>query len=205
MPLDFESSPDASAGGAFLREPGTYHMIVVDSQEQATDKNGAPLGGFRVSGQVVTGTVPGQKGKQVDLLFFNPKPTDKNEGAFARKKQTRCLIALAKMHPGDVGKRLSIDLTADTTNGRQFVATLEKEEGKDYLRLHFADVFHVDDPEAAGFPKDAALIGQMPAEWRLKPEDFGQAGANGSGNGSPKSSPSQPKQTPASSVNLDDI
>ena len=212
MPIEYQTSEDASQGGAFVTHPGTYHFMVIDSQEQATDKDGKPLDGFRVVGQVLAGTVPGEKGKTLSLIFFHPKPTDKNEGAMARKKQTRCFIALSKMKPADAGKKIAIDLTPDETIGRQLVVTLEKEDGKDYLRLHFADIFHVDDPEAAPFPKDANLLASLPPEWRMKPEDFGGAGAavpgggspspNGSGNGSHKPAT---KPAPASAVDLDDI
>lgn len=213
MPMDFQASDDASTGGAFVTNPGTYHAMVIDSQEQATDKEGKPLDGFRIVAQVLAGTVASEKGKTFDLLFFHPKPTDKNEGAFARKRQTRCFIALAKMKPSDLGKRVTIDLTPDETIGRQFVCTLEKEDGKKYLSLHFADIFHVDDPEAAPFPKDTNLLGQLLPEWRLKPEDFGGEGAavkggggspspNGNGNGS--GSHKQPPKAP-SNVDLDDI
>jgi len=210
MPIEVQTSDDASTGGAFCKQPGTYHAMVIDSQEQAIDKDGKPLDGFRVVCQVLAGTVPSEKGKTFDLLFFHPKPTDKNEGAFARKKQTRCFIALSKMKPADAGKKIAIDLTPDETIGRQLVATLEKEEGKNYLSLHFADIFHVDDPEAAPFPKDANLLASLPPEWRMKPEDFGgasaavPAGGSPSPNGNNGSSHKQPAKAP-SAVDLDDI
>lgn len=205
MPMEFDTSEDIS--DAFLKEPGTYHLVCYDSQEAATDKEGKPLDAFRISASVAAGTVPGQVNKTVDLLFFHPKPTDKNGGEFALKRRTRALIALSKVRPAEIGKRVSIDLTPETTIGRQFIATLEKAKDKDYLQLHFADIFHVDDPEAAAFPKAAKLLAMLPAEWRLTAKDFGveqsTSGAAPSANGN--GAATKPSAASKSAVNLDDI
>lgn len=205
--MEFETS-EGTATGSFLREPGTYHLIVVDSEETATDREGKPLDAFRISAAVGTGTVPGQENKTVDLLFFHPKPTDKNNGEFARTRRTRAMIALSKIKPAEAdGRKVSIDLRPEATIGRQFVATLEKVKDKDFLQLHFSDIYHVDDPAAAAFPKSAKLIEMIPADQRLTAKDFGAetavpaAAPSANGNGTA----TKPAAASKSSVNLDDI
>lgn len=206
--MEFDTSEDIS-GGAFLKEPGTYHLVCYDSQEAATDREGKPLDAFRISASVAAGTVPGQANKTVDLLFFHPKPTDKNGGEFALKRRTRALIALSKVRPSEIGKRVSIDLTPETTVGRQFVATLEKVKDKDYLQLHFADIYHIDDPEAAAFPKAANIVAMLPADQRLTAKDFGVESATPTATSNAASgsngNDSATKPAAKSAVNLDDI
>lgn len=209
MPVEFETSQDTSTG-SFLKEPGTYHLMIADSQEHATDKGGKPLDAFRLCCQVLAGTTPGQEGKTVDLLIFHPKPTDKKEGEFALKRRTRTLIAISMMKPINRGEKVSVDLTPNGATGRQFICTLAKSD-KGYLEMNFADVYHVDDPEAAAFPKATKLLAMLPAEWRLTAKDFGVeqstsgAAPSAKGNGQHAAHNAAAKTAAASGVDLDNI
>lgn len=153
--------------GGFLSEPGTYHLCVTDATENPTNKSGGLIdnAAFRVSCEVLSGTVAGQEHKTIDILFFHPKATDKNEGAFARKKIDRFLLAVSLVGDDDKDKDIDIDITKCV--GRQFVAKLEQdEENAKFLRVAFADIYHVDDPAVKAVPKNEDALKLMPAALR---------------------------------------
>lgn len=153
--------------GGFLSEPGTYHVCVTDATESPTNKSGALIdnAAFRVAVEVLAGTVAGQEHKTQDLLFFHPKATDKNEGAFARKKIDRFLLAVGLVSDEDKDKDLDIDITKCV--GRQFVVKLEHdEESQKFLRVAFADIFHVDDAAVKAVPKNEDALRLIPAAMR---------------------------------------
>ncbi len=158
-----------TGGGNFLRDPGTYHLICTSVEDPATNKDGGVLGGFRANFQVLAGSTPGQRDKTCDVIFWDPKLTDKNEGLFARQRQAAFYIATGIIKPQDLGKSgLTID--PEKAKGRQCVATFEIEDK--FIRLHFCDLWHVDDPAAAKFPKDEKSLAMIPAALRLKDADF---------------------------------
>lgn len=155
------------ATGGFLQEPGTYHFCVIDCTEEVIDAKGSIVdnAAFRASLEVLAGTSPGQEKKTCDMLFFHPKPSDKNEGAFARKKIDRFLLAVGLIEENAKGQGVDIDMT--TAIGRQFVAKMEQDEkNPKYLRLSFADIFHVDDEAVKAIPKCEAMLRQIPARLR---------------------------------------
>lgn len=207
MPVEMDMSADISSG-AFLKQPGTYHLFCIDSEEVAQDKDGKPLDGFRICCEAVAGTTPGFEKKQFDLVVFHPNASHKDGGAFSLKIRTRALVALGKIHPNETGQRKVIDLTPETTKGCQFIATLKEKDG--HLKLDGANIYHVDDPEAGPFPKNERMLGYLRPDQRLTPKDFGvedsgkpangtsNGHANGNGNGS-----TAPERK--SNVNLDDI
>lgn len=184
--FEMEMPESTDRGGSFLDQPGTYHFSVTAIDEHPSGNDGKLIDGFRVSCAVLAGTTNGQEKKEVDITFFNPKLTDKNNGEFAKKKQARFALAVCLLDgPRKGGERVSIDL--QQAIGRQFIATMEERkyakrdgsEGKS-IDLHFADLWHVDDPEAAAYPKNEAALKLLPASLRKKPEQFGSSNGNGS-------------------------
>jgi len=176
-----------AGGGNWLSEPGTYHLIVTGVDEEATTKDGKVLDAFRVSFEALEGTTKDKHGdftgrkKTCDLLFWNPKLTDKNEGEFARKKQGRFMLATGLLDEGSAGKEVEINL--ESAIGRQVIATLEQKEGKDdrkFLDLHFADIFHIDDPAGSKFPMCKRSLGLIPKSHHRDPKSFGGS-SNGDG------------------------
>lgn len=160
MAFQHTAGGDTSAGGQFLDEPGWYHLMIQDIQDPPTDKSGTPIpdAAFKVNCSVLAGTVDGQKDKTVGIMFFHPKADGKNEGAFARKKIDRFLIATGFATPAQIEAKESFDIDLQQGRMRQFIAKLDKEEGKRFLELSFADIYHVDDPAVASYPKDADAL-----------------------------------------------
>ena len=194
-----------TGGGNWLSVPGTYHAVVTHTDEQPVDAKGGLLDGFRITFQALEGTVRDDEGrfterdKTIDLLFWNPKLTDKNEGLFNRQKQGKFLIAVGLLKEDQVGTDVDIDL--EDAVGRQVVFTLhEEDDGKSerkFLKLHFSDIWHIDDPAAAKFPQCAASKKLIPAPHRRDPKSFEKT------NGTP---PSKTKPSgKAKDVDLDDL
>jgi hypothetical protein len=203
--MTFEyDAPDTLESGNFLRTPGSYHLQVLDVEEQPTNSRGELMNGFRVNASVLHGTActpDGQcteKGKTVDIMFFNGKLTDKDQGKFARQKQGKFFTAIGLFSTENCGKKVQIDLQAAI--GRQFVAALELDSRDErYLQLRYADIHHVDDPAVKGIPKDEAALAVLPKELRLigaQPKE-----ANGD-NDKPQSAAAEPKRK---TVDLDNL
>lgn len=163
---------DTSDGGKFLSDDGTYHLLITGMEEVPTKKDGAPIdnAAFRAELSVLSGTVDGQKDKVTDILFFGPKPSDKNDGAFAKKKIDRFFLAagLATREQLDE-KDNQLEIELNDACGRQIVAKFTSEEGKNgkpMLGLSFCDIWHIDDPKVKSIPKDAESLAMLPASDR---------------------------------------
>ena len=191
-----------TGGGNWLSIPGTYHAVVTHTEEEPVDGKGALLDGFRITAQALEGTVKDDEGrfterdKTVDLLFWNPKLTDKNEGLFSRKKQGKFFMATGLMTEDQLG--MEVDINLEDAVGRQIVFTLEEDDGKSerkFLRIAFADIWHIDDPTASKFPQCAASKKLIPAPHRRDPKSFEKT--NGA-------EPAKAKTKPES-VDLDDL
>jgi hypothetical protein len=106
-------------------------------------------------------------------MFFNGKLTDKNEGLFARQKQGRFFLATGLLTEDQLGTEVDIDL--EDAVGRQVVLTLEEQDGKNdrkFLSLHFADIWHIDDPAVSHFPQCSASKGLIPPSHRRDLKSF---------------------------------
>lgn len=189
MGFKHQVGDDLSSGGSFLREPGTYHVCVVDVNYMPSRKDGTLIdnAAFKVYLEVLAGTVAGQEGKSAEITFFHPKVQSKNEGAFARKKIDRFLLAVGLISEADKTKEVEPEL--ELAKGRHFIVKLELDDDEKYLQVAFADIYHVDDPCVKEVPKNAAAMA-IGASWRL-------AGAK-------KPAPSK-KPTPPSSKAADDF
>lgn len=170
-------------GGTYLKEPGTYHCIVMETNEQPSTKAGALIDGFQVKFAALAGTTSGQEKKEIELIFWNAKLTDtEKQQAMSEKKQNRFLEAVGLLDRHQEGE---LEIELNQAVGRQCVMTLvykqKKNEKGEYvddttgLQLSYADIFHIDDPEAASFPKNEKAIARLPAELRRKPEYFGKS------------------------------
>lgn len=167
-----------TGGGNWLDKPGTYHLIITAATESPLKKNGEMLDGFRITCQAIDGTVRDsagftEKDKTVELMFWHPKLTDKNEGMFSRQKQAKLFIATGLLTEEQLGQEVDLDL--EDVVGKQIIATLEANEGdtgRTFLDLHFSDLWHVDDPAAAKCPKNQKAIELMPPSHRRKAESF---------------------------------
>jgi len=191
--MQYKAPGSYETGGDWITEPGTYHLVVTDATETPVSKSGQQLDAFRVSCTAVEGTVRDANGKftqidkTIELLLWNPKLTDKNEGEFARKKQGRMLIALGLINENLKNQTAEIDL-ADAV-GRNIIVTLEQRDGNDdrqYLDIHFADIWHIDDPAGAKFPRNDEVLKMAPASHRRAPGSFNLGGKAPKENGNAK-------------------
>jgi hypothetical protein len=211
MSFEFDAPEELSHGGGnWIDKPGTYHLVVTAVDEEPISKKKELIPGFKVDFQAMEGTVRSgdgkftEKDKTIDLVFFNPKITDKNEGLFARQKQAAFFIATGLMTEEQLGKSgIKIDL--EQARGRHVIATLEEdtsEQGKKFIRLSYDNIWHIDDPRAASFPKNEKALTLIPSAHRRDPKSFKIGGDNGD-----QAKQSKPKDPPAAGngVDLDDL
>lgn len=175
MSFALETTEDVYGGdGQSLSEPGTYHFLITE-MKQGEGPSGKAIDGFTVGLMVLDGTVKDQKDKTFNLCLFSPNLSHSDKGQeWARKKQTAFAIASGLIDPNNLGGRVQVEL--EHAVSRQVVATLSKDDkesdnGKTYLSLHFANIYHVDDPRAKSFPKDPESLSVIPADLR-KGEDY---------------------------------
>lgn len=170
--------------GNWIDKPGTYHLVITEADEHPTKQNGEMLDAFRITCLALDGTVREndkftEKDKTANLIFWHPKLTDKNEGAFARQKQGKFFLAAGLLTEEQLGQEVDINL--EDCVGRQIVATLEQRDGdggRTFIDLHFDDVWHIDHPAAAKFPKCAKSISLAPPAHRRAPKTFEKRNGN---------------------------
>ena len=188
MALRHNAGGDVSTGGNWMSEPGIYHMLVVESTENPTRRDGSPISEAicRVTLSCLAGTVDGQRDKGFDLTFWHGKPGDEKNQAYATKRLDRFFLATGLMTRAEIEQKVSKDIELADANGRQLVLELEEREsatGKKFLDLKFAEIYHVDDPAVASVPKDAAALKLISASLRWP---------GGKPAGGPASKPQQP-------------
>jgi hypothetical protein len=180
MSFSFDAPEDIAGEGAFLSEPGTYHFVVTAIRE-GEGGSGTPIDGFTIEADCLGGTVAECAGKNHRESLFAPdlSKTEKNQLA-SRRKLAAFFIATDLMKPEQLGKPVQIDLQAAV--GRQFIMRLARQMEKDdkgkftiatkYLQLDYAAIFHVDDPEVKGIPKNADALGMIDKSLRHDEEYF---------------------------------
>lgn len=209
MSFEFDAPEELSHGGGnWIDKPGTYHLVVTAMDEQPINRNKEMVDGFRAEFQALEGTVRDANGKftetdkTIGITFKNPKITDKNEGLFARQKQAAFLIATGLMTEEQLGKK-GIKVELKNSVGRHVIATLEESDldsGKKFIGLSYADIWHIDDPRAASFPKNEKALTLIPSAHRRDPKSF-KIGDNGD-QAKQKKQQDPPK---ANGVDLDDL
>lgn len=155
--MEYQTGDNFDGGGGF-KIPGRYHLIVDYAEENPTDRNHQPRPDvmYEVGFKIVGAANPDHVGKKIDQIsFFAPKGTEKDGGVFIRKKSDRFLLAVNLLKPDDVGKKVSINVAQAA--GQQLCAEFEL-SAKGYMQIAFANIYHVDDPEAADIPKNEKLL-----------------------------------------------
>lgn len=209
--FEFEGGGDVSTGSAWLSDPGTYHLIITDLDEQPTNKDGQLIdnAAFRVNCSVCDGTVAGQRDKTTDITFFRPKPTDKNEGAMAKKKIGRFLVSVGLATEEQIINKEKITPDLQDAVGRQFIAKLDKEkEDSKFLSLSFADIYHVDDPAVAQIPRSKEHLALIDPKLRRVAPGGGATltPAKSTGRGNSKAAPhGAPSPAAAPAFDMSDV
>lgn len=155
MTRTFQSSDDVGGGGNAIEKPGTYHCSIRDAAD-GTSTKGNPITGVSAILTVLDGTNADQKDREFHLHLFDPDMSKSQEAQeWAKKKQTAYAIAINQLDPSKLGQQVEIDF-AGGAEGQQIVIALESNEyqGKTRLDLAYANIYHVDDPRAARFPKN---------------------------------------------------
>lgn len=164
MSFEFETSSQEEmqhSGGTYLSTPGKYHATITQVRENAGPK-GEPIEGFSFELSILAGTQPGQEEKLINLTLWNPKLNGSEKSqAMDRKKQTAFAIAANLIDPNKLGGKVSCDLNQAV--GAQIIVDLvpqekDGEKSDKFLQLNYANIYHVDDPEAASVPRSAEAI-----------------------------------------------
>lgn len=129
---------------------GKYVLRVVDAHEDGRPtKDGIePINGFSVECEVVGNG--DNDGKKINLTLFNGKISSKDGGKFAMQKQFALLVATDVVTPNQLGTEFEYD-PVNSVNSL-FVVELAlgqpTDNGKQYLEIHYSNVYHIDDPRA---------------------------------------------------------
>ena len=178
------AAPTDTNTGSFLREPGIYHFVVINVNEQPTNKDGSLLDAIDINCEVLDGTVQSdgactEVGKTTDLKLWNPDLSRDDRGERAAKIQMKFFEAVGLLDANDRGREVEFELSDAV--GRQFIATLEQTKDSKYLQLPYSgDIYHVDDSAVKQIPKDKAALGLIPASQRKisgKPVSSGNGAA----------------------------
>jgi hypothetical protein len=195
-------------GAAFLEVPGVYHAAINHVNEQPVTKSGGAIDGWEIGCAVLGGE---HDGKQFNLTLYNPRETDtekQQEGAMAR--QAALLIASGLATEKDLDGEVDVDLQQMV--GRQIVVELDLSQPKNpgdkqFIRLKYDRIYHVDDPRVATAWKSPAAVALIPKPLRRDPKGFDmeKLGGKPSGGASPTGAGSKPAAASAPAVNVDDL
>lgn len=167
-----------------IQKPGTYHCSITHSADGESTR-GKPTNCCSAILSVLAGTEPDQIEKEFHLHLYDPDLSKlEKEQEWPAKKQAAYAIAINQMDPSQLGNECDVDF--DNAEGQQVVITLshgqkkiEKKDGSEEwvedtskLKLHYANIYHVDDPRAKEFPKNKEALALLPAELRKKSEYF---------------------------------
>ena len=163
--MQMPAKEDLGGGGNWLNEAGIYHLLVVELDEQPTTKEGKPIDGIKAISTVLGGP---NTGKKFDLILRNPNFNGKDKGKWAMAKLANFAIATGLATEEQCGEEVDIDW--QKAKGRQYVAVLEmgepNEQGKSFVDLAWANVYHVDDPRAAKATFSKPDLDALPANMR---------------------------------------
>ncbi len=169
MPIDYESGGDISTGGKFLTESGFYHLLVVETNEKPTNRDGVPIDGaiFSATLGVLDGTTAGQRDKVSNVTFKRGKPGEDSSEKYHKKRNDRFLLATNLLTMQQIESRARVSIDIQKAEGQQIIAKFSKEKPDDkYANLEFAEIYHVDDPAVAHVPKDARALSTIHASKR---------------------------------------
>lgn len=171
----------------FIDQPGWYHLLVNNINEEPQKNNGEVMDAIRVETVCQAGTNPEQAKKSFSPLLFNPSEGDSDGGEFKSKIHLRLADALCLLPPASAGEEVEIDW--QKAKGRQFIALAKwgkERNGEKFMEIDGAHIYHVDDPDVAKVPKNMQAVNLMPASMRRISTDPNNArnhapAANGNG------------------------
>lgn len=183
----------AESGGAMIEKEGKYHLFVEiceDGQIVGTD---TAIDGFGVKASCLAG--PDEPKKTINIVLRDGKLNDKDGGKMGRKIQSAFFVATNVLTPAQLNGG-SVEIDEQLAVGQQFMAELKfgkEKEGKKYLQIAWAEIYHVDDPRVKNWPKNADALAVIDAKYRKTPEYFTSMISDAK----PKANPPQVAQPPA--------
>lgn len=167
--MKWGTGDDQGSGNTRVSKAGNYHMVIEEINEPATKQDGTIINNslFGVTARVLATDASGQEDKEWRGVWFHPNLQARDGGKFDRKKVDRFFLAVNLIEPGD--KNVEKDIDLEDAVGRQFLIRLEEnqtKDGKTVVQMKFAEVFHIDDQEAADIPKSNEGLSLIPAELR---------------------------------------
>jgi hypothetical protein len=177
MAWETEMPESMDTGGSFYKptKKETLHLAVLAVDENPTSKNdGTLMNGTNISVEIMAGEHAKQ---QCDLMLWNEKPTDKNNGELAKRRKGRFVDSMSLL-PKDVSPGQKVQINIQQAVGRQFIATVEPDEKTGYPKFAFADIWHVDDPAAPNCERNQDALKLLPKALRRDPASFKQNGGS---------------------------
>lgn len=169
MAISGQSGGDLSEGGKWLKEEGTYHLLITDATENPTNNKGQLLTGklFGFTCSVAAGTVAGQENKCIDIALWDPAQSNSEDNAASSQVALdRFLVAVGIITARQARDKSPFSFEATDLIGRQLIIKFEKDAKSGYLR-EWKNFYHVDDPAMAKIPKNAAVLQMLPPQLRL--------------------------------------
>ena len=160
---NFEVTDDFGGVSSRLTAPGTYHVQVTDVHV-GKKVNHTTGDGFTIACEVLDGTDETQRNATFSLWFPYPNATQKDNGAFCRRKISRLLVATNQVDPNRKGQAVQVDFEAIA--GHQIVVKMTIPDGREYVELAYDEIFHVDDPRVAKIRKHAESLAVVPPACR---------------------------------------
>lgn len=184
MKVNAPKGDKLAGGGTYLKVPGVYHFLITNINAGVGPK-GTAIEGFSFETKVLGGLAndkSDQKDKEQSFCLFAPDLTKSQDSQdMTHRTNTNFFLATNCMQPSDLGKE-ELEIDENLANGHQFIAKLvmgqKQVDGKWVdsadapLRLHYSDIWHVDDPAVAKIPKNADALALIEPKDRHKPEWF---------------------------------
>jgi hypothetical protein len=160
MEFQWTTGEDMSAGSQYLDMEGEYHMAIQEIDTPALKNDGSIISNslFGVTFAVLAGP-PGTENKIKKEVFWTPNTAHRDGGRMERRKIDRFLLAANLIQPGELNASKNLDL--NKAKFQQLCVRLIKRtdnQGREHLQVKFADIYHVDDPEAANFPRNDQML-----------------------------------------------
>jgi hypothetical protein len=168
---NFDAAEDTGMASQFVEVPGVYMLRVVGVHPDATWKGEVRAECLGIEMVVVGAGVESEKDKGFNVNFFAQGPKDTEKGAgFKKRKLTALFIALDLISADNLGKG-GLKVNVKDAVGRHVVMKLDKNDNG-YMDICYADIWHVDDPKAAGKHINEAVLNTIPAALRHEAKYF---------------------------------
>ena len=210
--VEIPNSMAAGGGGFKPKERVVLHLGVLAVDENPVSKgDGGLLNGVQISVEVMAGPFARQ---ECDLMLWNEKPTDKNNGEMAKRRKSRWADAVNILPRRELKPGEKVQINLQDAVGQQFIAVVEPDEKTGFPKLPFADIWHIDDPSAPPCERSQDALKMLPKELRRSPESFaksdskpagGKPSGNGNGSGSAAATAAAPPVTAGAAMSADEL